>query len=158
MKKTDLEYARGFAVLTGDGGVPAALVQSAARVAPDCERPALFGPGVMEADGWWIDRAGDVWTPPARDRPFEPVRPSSADAVVASAPSGTAAPRAGGQSSTPSQAVTLGAQRAAAAKLTDPELIQRLKDLEIWEAWVRSPEEWRWRWDRRALYLGRALG
>ena len=85
-------------------------------------------------------------------------RPSSADdAEVAPAP-GATAPRTGGQSSSPpSRAVDLDGQRAAAAQLTDQELIQRIKEVELWERWCRSPQEWRWRWDRRALYLGRAL-
>ena len=157
MKETDVAYARGYAVLTRDSGVPSALVQDAARVAPDGERPALFGPGEFERDGWWIDRAGKVWTPPARDRPFDPVRPSSADAEVASAP-GATAPRTGGKSSSPpSRAVDMDGQRAAAAQLKNVELRQRLKDVELWERWCRSPQEWTWRWDRRALYLGRAM-
>ena len=48
-------------------------------------------------------------------------------------------------------------QRAAAAQLKNVELRQRLKDVELWERWCRSPQEWTWRWDRRALYLGRAM-
>ena len=157
MKESDIAYARGNAVLTRKAGVPAALVRDAARLAPDGERPALFGPGEFEMDGWRIDAAGEVWTPPVRERPFDPVRPSSADAdaEVSSAPSGATAPRTGGgQSSSP---VDLGAQRAAAARLTNAELRQRIMDSDRWQRWCRDPKVWTWRWDRRALYLGRAL-
>jgi hypothetical protein len=51
----------------------------------------------------------------------------------------------------------LDAQRAAAARLTDLDLRQRIADLDRWERWCRDPGMWTWRWDRRALYLGRAL-
>ena len=90
MREEDIDYARGCAMMAD--GVPDALVQQAARLAPRTEAAALFGPGEFQRDGWAIDPAGKVWTPPDRDTPFDPVRPSTARAEVASGISSTAAP------------------------------------------------------------------
>ena len=151
MREEDIEYARGCAMMAD--GVPDALVQQAARLAPRTEAAALFGPGEFQRDGWAIDPAGKVWTPPDRDTPFDPVRPSTARAEVASGISSTAVP----SSSRPTQTVDLGKQLAAAAQLTDPELAQMIEESDRWERWCSDPRLWRWRWDRRVLYLGRAL-
>ena len=153
MEINDVHYARGLALVTAGAGVPNAVVRSAARLAPRTEAPALFGPGEAQRDGWLVDRAGKVWTPPDRDRPFEPVRPSTARAEVASGISSTAVP----SSSRPTQTVDLGKQRTAAAQLTDPQLAQMLEESDRWERWCSDPRVWRWRWDRRILYIGMAI-
>ena len=90
VREEDIDYARGCAMMAD--GVPDALVQQAARLAPRTEAAALFGPGEFQRDGWATDPAGKVWTPPDRDTPFEPVRPSTARAEVASGISSTAVP------------------------------------------------------------------
>ena len=60
-----------------------------------------------------------------------------------------------GASRATSSAATPSAPRAA--QLTDPELAQMIEESDRWERWCSDPRLWRWRWDRRVLYLGRAL-
>ena len=107
MRDEDLDYARGLAMVTA-GGVPDAVIRSAARLAPSTEAPALFGPGERERDGWTVDAAGTVWTPPDRDRPYQPVRSGLAEADVGSGEPSTVVP----SSSRPTQRMDLGKQRA----------------------------------------------
>jgi hypothetical protein len=153
MRDEDLDYARGLALVTAGGGVPDAVIRSAALLAPSTEAPALFGPGERERDGWTVDAAGEVWTPPDSERPYQPVRSGLAEADVASGEPSTVVP----SSSRPTQTVNAGEQRAAAAQLSDSELAQMLLESERWERWCSDDQVWRWRWDRRVLYIGRAI-
>ena len=152
MDDADLDYARGLALVTA-GAVPDVLVRSAARLAPSTEAPAIFGPGEAQRDGWTVDAAGQVWTPPVRDRPFEPVRSSAVLAAASDTSSTAAVP----SSSRPTPTVDLAKQRTAAARLPDQRLAELIRESERWERWCTDPGPWRWRWDRRVLYIGRAL-
>ena len=151
MRDSDRDYSRGYALVTRGDGVPDAVVQRAARLAPGTERQSLFGSREIDLDRWRL--AGGVWRPPDRDTPPTPVRPSPGPEVLSGAASG------GGSSAASGGESARGAdrQRAVAARLSDRELGDQLKAAQRWERWYRDPDAWRWRWDRRVLYIGRAL-
>ena len=130
MRESDLAYANGHNVL-GRGFVAVAAVQRAAGLAQESGEGYLFSRDQLEQDGWRLAASRRSWTVPGRDEGVAPERPGSSPEDVAE-------------------------QRAAAARLTDDELRARLAEAEAWERWQTDPGELKWRWDRRALYLGRA--
>ena len=154
MRESDRDYARGYALVTRGDGVPDAVVQRAARLAPETERRSLFGSREIDLDRWRVK--GGVWRPPDRDTPPTPVRPSPGPEVLSGSASGGGGGSGGGGSSA-SGGTSADRQRQVAARLSDRELGDQLKAAQRWERWYRNPDAWRWRWDRRVLYIGRAL-
>ena len=149
MTESDRDFARGYAVVVSGDGVPDPIMRQAAQLAPESERWGLFGRGEPDRDGWYLDAVRQVWIPPNRSDPFVPVRPSAGNAPAASG--GSPLPRAGGSS------LTVAEQREVAAGLSDRELVAALREAEEWERWCTDPDVWRWRWDRRVMYIGRAI-
>ena len=149
MTESDRDFARGYAVVVSGDGVADPIMRQAAQLAPESERWWLFGRTEVDRDGWRTDPGRGVWIPPDRETPFVPMRPSDGDTRAAS---GVAPGPRGGGSSRPVEE-----QRREAASLSDAELVAALRQAEAWERWCTSPDEWRWRWDRRVMYIGRAI-
>ena len=148
-RETDLDSARGLFVL--EDGVPDETMQAASRIAPPSERYGLFGGGRPELDGWRFDSDRQRWVAPAREEPFDPVRSG-----LAATPSAAAGGALGGRPS--SEAGTQQAEvRAAIGALSAADLQAQIKVSAEFDRWVDDPDAWRWRWDRRVLYIGRAV-
>ena len=135
------DYARGYSAIGKGGEVSDRTAAAAAALVEAAERPFVFSEDQLERDGWKRDELRRVWTVPAREVVEEeaPVRTGAAEPDP---------PRHGGGGSA-------GGGDLAALRLD--ELDQLVEQVVAYERWHQDPAQRCRRWDRRALYLGRAL-
>ena len=140
MTDDELDHARGYALLL-DAAEGSGLTDSDLERAKRAESGDawLFTPDHLCLDGWRQDPVLHVWIPPARDDlPVNPVR---------SMFRGREDRRAVPPASSPA---------AELVELTDSELEREIQAADVWKHWSSNPQQWRHRWDRRAVLLGRS--